>query len=663
MKAKFGIKKKLMLFTLPIILVGFIVVIAIAYSSSKSSIESKTERLLYSEASTSTNKIEAWADKNLATLDNAVDTMINLNMNRDEILEYEGFYLNTHEDFPNGIYVVCNDGDVIDATGWAPEGDARDQSYYKEGQSCTDGEAFTTAYMDEYTKEFVVTAARYEDSINDGVGGVVCTDISLGILSQVVSEIQVDGNGDAFIVDTQTGTILAHQDQELAGKTVEEAGDDFYKNVETFVENGKSKSGIMSSATGTYMVSYDVVEGTSWAVVVRAPESNIYSDVRTLGGVLIGVGVLVIILISVVLIVTIQKITTPIKKLTSTIVSVTNGDFTVDVDAKGNDEVPIIEGSMKHFLEVMRGTLSTIVNISDKIDYQATDSNTISGELHESANGQAEAMSQMRSNLEELVESIGVIAENATTLAMVVAETDDSGAKAVTNIEDTMSQADAGRNSMVKVTESMEEMKESMDQLEVSITNVGDAAIKIDNITSTIREIADETNLLALNASIEAARAGEMGKGFAVVATQIKSLAETSGNAASEISELIASVSSLINGTVEQSQNSVEQIRSSSELVNEASAQFNSIYDSIENTNEIVHSIINRIHEANDVASNMAAITEEQSASAEEIEATAVSVQELADAVTSNSANVKSDSHELAGTAANLKEQISEFTI
>ncbi len=663
MKPKFGIKQKLLLFTLPIILIGFVVVISIAYNSSKSSIKTKTERLLYSEASTSTYKIEAWAERNLGILDDAVSTMVNLNMDREQILNYENFYLNTYEDFPNGIYVVCDDGDVIDATGWSPEGDAREQSYYIEGKNNQGSEAFTTAYMDELTKEFVVTAARYEKSINGGTGGVVCTDISLGILSNVVSEMNIDGDGDAFIIDTKTGIILAHQDSELTGKTVDEAGDDFYKNVSSFVESGKEQSGIMSSATGKYMVSYDVVSGTSWAVVVRAPENNIYSDVRTLGTILIVVGIIVIVLISIVLIISIRKITLPIKKLTDTIVSVTNGDFTVGVDVKGSDEVAIMAGSMKRFLQVMRETLSSIVSISDKIDNQANGSNTISGELHESASGQAEAMSQMRSNLEELVESIGVIAENATTLAMVVAETDDSGAKAVTNIEDTMSQADAGRNSMVKVTQSMEEMKESMNQLEVSITNVGDAAIKIDDITSTIREIADETNLLALNASIEAARAGEMGKGFAVVATQIKSLAETSGNAASEISELISSVSSLINDTVQQSENSVEQIKSSSELVNEASAQFNSIYDSIENTNEIVHSIITRIHEANDVASNMAAITEEQSASAEEIEATAVNVQELADAVTSNSANVKSDSNELAGTAANLKEQISEFTI
>ena len=199
--------------------------------------------------------------------------------------------------------------------------------------------------------------------------------------------------------------------------------------------------------------------------------------------------------------------------------------------------------------------------------------------------------------------------------------------------------------------------------MEKSITDVGEAAIKIDEITATISGIAEETNLLALNASIEAARAGEAGKGFAVVATEIKNLAETSSHAAGEISELISSVTTLINSTVEQSQNSVVQIKESSQIVGVASEQFNNIFESIEKTNTIIHGMIDKVRNANDVASDMAAITEEQSASAEEIEATAINIQELANVVTENSANVKKDSNVLANTAESLKEEVSGFTI
>ena len=359
----------------------------------------------------------------------------------------------------------------------------------------------------------------------------------------------------------------------------------------------------------------------------------------------------------------IGKITKPIEKLTNTIVAVTEGDFTAQVEISGNDEVTIMAESMSRFMEVMRETLGSIIQISDVIDAQAQDSNEISSELYDSASGQADAMTQMRENLEELVESISVIAENATKLATVVSNTNESGEAAMSNIEVTMQEAEGGRNSMRTVTDSMNGMKEEMGELEVSITNVGSAAVKIAEITTTIRGIAEETNLLALNASIEAARAGEAGKGFAVVATEIKKLAETSAEAADEISQLINSVTDLINNTVNQSHHSMEQINKSAELVYQASDQFNNIYESIENTSGIVNGMIREIREANDVATNMAAITEEQSASAEEIEATAVCVLEMTNMVRNNSGSVKEDAKELAETAESLKDNITKFRI
>ena len=656
-----GIRNKLLISILPITVVSFIVVIVVSYLSSKSSLEEKTVGLLQAEASSSANSIEAWARENLGVLDTAVSTMTNLKMDKEDILNYESTYLETYEDFPNGIYIVMDDGAVYDATGWSPEGDPREAEYYIEGKD-KDSMTFGSPYIDNLTGDFVVTASGYSAGLN-GKGGVVCADISLSILREVISEMAVVGDGDAFIIDGDLSTILAHTDTELLGANAAEISDSLYTTVYDKIQSGNFDSESIAGDEGDYLVSIDNINGTNWYVVVRALESNVYKDVSRLGVILVTLGVFVVAIITLVMISIISKITKPIVALTDTIIAVTDGDFTANVNVKGNDEVTVMARNMSKFMDVMRGTLGSIRSISDKIDGQAQGSKQISGELHDSANGQADAMQQLRENLEELVESIGVIAENATTLAIVVAETSESGEQAVENIEGTMKEADAGRTSMISVTQSMEEMKEGMDVLEQSITNVGDAAVKIDEITSTIRNIADETNLLALNASIEAARAGEAGRGFAVVATQIKNLDETSVAAADEISELIDSVTSLIKGTVERSHESVEQINTSASMVDEASAQFNTIFESIEKTNEIIHGIINRIREANDVASNMAAITQEQSASAEEIEATAVNIQELANIVSDNSANVESDSNDLAGTAANLKERISGFTI
>lgn len=660
-RKKFSVRSKLLVFILPAVTISFAILALIANSYSRNMLKQKTAKILEVETQTGVNRVWAWSNDILATLNTASSAMKNLAMDNEEILAYEKTFYNKYKDFPNGIYVACDDGTVIDASGWSPEGDARETSWYVDGVSHATMD-FGEPYVDSYTGGYIVTASRWIDR-SGGTGMVVAADIMLDILSEVIGAMEVEGNGDAFVVDSKTQVILAHTNAEMIGQKVTETTDPFYISIYSQMQEGNYAPASYVSVDGDYMACMAPIEGTTWFLITRALEDVIYQDVYTISLVLVVVGVAILLVITIMLVLVINRITRPIRRLTDTIGAVTSGDFTTDIDVRGHDELAVMASGMQEFLSVMRETLGEIIHISDKVDEQAKDSNVISGELHESANGQAEAMNQMRQNLEELVDSIEVIADNATKLANVVAETSEAGGQALSNIEETMKEASSGRASMQSVTESMEQMKSGMQVLEKSITNVGEAAVKIDEITAAIRGIADETNLLALNASIEAARAGEAGRGFSVVATQIKKLAETSGEAADEISQLIESVTSLINTTVEQSYKSTEQINSSSELVYAASEQFNAIFESIEKTNDIINAMIKSVYDASDVASNMAAITEEQSASAEEIEATAVSIQELSNTVLDNSANVQSDSRELASTAEVLKGHISKFII
>lgn len=661
-KVKFGIQAKLMIFIIPLMIVSFVAMTLIAYNTAKDSIVSKTEDLLKSQTTVAASDIENWIIQNQQVFETVADTIIDMKLSDAETLEYFEHYYNVSEDYPNGFYLATENNELIDASGWEPETDLRETVWYQDG---LDNTYFTTGnpYVDALTGETVVSLTRCIEDFN-GRLAVISVDIKLDYLDEVLATRKITGDGGIVILDASTYTILADMNNaEAVGKTTNELGNTLYKQIGSMTAMHKIGLFTVEDNGEEYQLVLDQINGTTWYLVGYTSSSSVYGELSTLTMLLGGFGTGVTIMMAIILIILIGRITKPLHKLTDTIVEVTGGDFTVDVVVKGNDEVTVMARSMREFLTVMRETLGSIANVSDTIDTQAKGSNRISGELHESAIGQSDAMNQMRENLEELVDSIGVIAESATRLAVVVSETNESGRKAIENIEDTMNEAAGGRDSMNSVTVSMGEVKDSMNTLEVAITDVGTAAVKINEITTTIRNIADETNLLALNASIEAARAGEAGRGFAVVATEIKKLAETSAAAANEISALIDSVTGLINETVEQSHRSMDQINSSAELVDVASEQFDNIFQSIESTNDIIHNMISQIYEANDVATNMAAITEEQSASAEEIEATALSVQELANTVTENSSSVSDDSSQLANTAEVLKNHIDKFTI
>lgn len=656
-----GIRKKLLLSIVPVVVVILALVVLVAYQSSKNTINEKTMKLLEIEADSCVHQLSAWQNQNIGILDTAVDTIINLKMTDEELLHYGSYYLETYNDFPNGLYITCENGDYLDPSGYEMEIDPREGRWYIEGVNHPTF-SFGEAYLDSYTNSYIVSATRWIEDLN-GRGAVVAADVDLSILAEVVQAAEVEGGGDAFIIDLSTGLLLAHKDESLLGDTVQAMEDSFYADVFNTAQNGNMQTQIIPSKAGAYMVAMRAVPGTEWVVALRVLEQNIYRDVYILAAILCFLGIISVIVILLLTYVIVSKITKPIHALTNTILAVTEGDFTTDVVVTGNDEVSVMATSMKEFMRVMRKTIGSIIAVSKTIDSQAQNSNMISGELHESAIGQAEAMNQLRYNLQELVESISIIAENATTLAAVVSTTNDEGAEALKNIESTMDIAQTGKSSMISVNDSMEIVFKGMQILEDSIQNVGTCATKINEITTTISSIAEETNLLSLNASIEAARAGEAGKGFAVVATEIKKLAETSGNASEEIAQLIQSVSQQIEETVIDSQNSMKQIQNSVELADLATKQFEQIYQSIETTNSIIQEIISKIVNVNDVATNMAAITQEQSASAEEIEATAISIQELADNVTNNSANVKDNSTTLAGTSEQLNKYTSKFMI
>lgn len=660
-KAKFGIKTKLLVFIIPTFMAAIGFTIWFASYSSQISITNKTQGLIKAEGRAAANEISAWQKESIVALEEMTDAIINLNLTDDNILEYLSRAIGSHEDFPNGMYITYDDARVLDGAGWEPEGIATEGPWYQDGLK-NESFAFGEPYMDEFTNEYVVTASKRLPEIN-GQGAVASADVSLSILTEIIGDMEVADTGDAFILDKETGIILAHKDTGLSGTVITDAQDVFYKTVYDNVMAGNMDQLYYDSSDGTYMANLLNIEGTSWFMVCRVLKTDVLKDLYKVQRILLTAGLAMLLGVCIMVERLTQFIAKPVKNLTRTIVKVTDGDFTADIKVKGHDEVAVMAVSVQQFLAVMRETLGNIIGISNRLSEKAENSNSLSGELYRSATSQSESMNQLNTTVEELVRAITEIAENATSLAQIVSDTNKDGMDVVENMGVSKSAAKDGKTGMDRVNSAMVLIKDSMGELNASIKNVGEAAVKIDEITETISNIAEETNLLALNASIEAARAGDAGKGFAVVAANIKKLAETSQDAAREISGLIQSVTGLIHSTVEKSEASMSEIKESAGYVGTASDNFNRIYESINTTNAIVNSMIDKIKQVDDVASSVAAITQEQSASAQEIEATSFEITSHAHTVTDNSKEVASDSQVLEQTAEELMEQISKFTI
>ena len=328
-----------------------------------------------------------------------------------------------------------------------------------------------------------------------------------------------------------------------------------------------------------------------------------------------------------------------------------------------SDEIGIMSRCVEKFITTMRGMIVSIDKVSHTLHEQADNSKKVSNEMFDASRKQNQSMKDLNMTVEQLSISVNEIARSATTLATLVAETKEDGDGMNGRMRATVSISQKGKEVMQDVDTAMQRIDSSVRQLQHAIDEVGNVSGEITNITRVIGDIADETNLLSLNASIEAARAGAAGKGFTVVASEIGKLAQTSMESVKHIDTLVMEIQRLIGDVIDQANGSVESISSSSALIGNAVTTYDTIFENIVVVGELAQQMIQKVEQVEDVARNVAAISEEQAASSQEILSSSDILVEQADGLMSNSGSVAKESEELTASARELESQIKMFQV
>lgn len=659
-----SIKAKLIFIVIPISILSIVALLTVMFQASKNIILDYGNQNIKSISKANANEIETWSQDIISSLNQVQNTLEQVDFTDDELLKYLASTKDKNDSHPYGVYIGTDQGDVINAFDFVPPADytVTDRDWYKEGLG-RESFGFGNSYIDANTGENVLSA-----SVKLHTGGsavkVASADIFLTEVSSMVADMKLMKTGTVFLIDTGSDTIIAHKNTDLIAKKLEEVQDDpllsgFLKQLDA----GNEDVFKLKNENGTYLAYLENIDNTGWVLASYVPESEVLEELNKFQVFINIAAVICIILLTAVLERIIHLIIKPVKKLTGTIEQITQGDFTVNVEAKSNDEVGAMSKSMQKFIETMRGIIAEVGGTARQLSGQAEKSSKVSETLYSSAETQSSSMQELNTTVDELAKSVSEVAENATTLALVVSEADTLGHKASQKMQETVQVSEKGRDDMRQVSSAMSDVENSIHSLETAVEEVGESTVKINEIITLIGEIASETNLLSLNAAIEAARAGESGKGFAVVADEIGKLAKTSAEAVRNISNLINNISGLVKSTEVKTQQSVENIQTGTRLIAETGTTFETIYSAVNETNGLVHDMIDKVRNVDQVAASVAAITEEQSAGAQEILATSEGLLEHAKQVTSNSEIVGKDALELAVTAENLDRQMEVFKI
>ncbi|MDH5785427.1 MAG: methyl-accepting chemotaxis protein [Chromatiales bacterium] len=330
------------------------------------------------------------------------------------------------------------------------------------------------------------------------------------------------------------------------------------------------------------------------------------------------------------------SITKPIIKLATTIGIIDrDADLSKRVELHGNDEIGEMAISFNNMLEKLHNSMREVNASTGQLAAAAEELSAITIETNNAIELQRTETDQVATAMNEMTATVQEVASSATTAAEAAHGADSDAQDGRRVVQETMDAID-------KLAQDVENTAAIIRRLEGESENIG-------SVLDVIRGIAEQTNLLALNAAIEAARAGEQGRGFAVVADEVRSLASRTQSSTQEIQSMIEKLQT-------EARNAVVAMEQGQERAQEGVAKAAKAGESLQAITSAVGSI-------NDMNAHIASAAEEQSAVADEINRNIVNISQVADQNTENAMQTSKASEELAHLATELQNLVAQFKV
>ncbi|RCX00553.1 methyl-accepting chemotaxis protein [Marinomonas foliarum] len=595
------VSHKVVLSASVVVVLAFSLYSWLQYSSLRSALLEKTTTSTQESSKALALQVDNWLQNKINLIEVIAQT-VNADFSQETIQKAFDAPINKQEFLLLFGGLDTNGSRITNDPNWNPPGwDARKRPWYSTAQQHKQT-ILTEPYPDSVTGEILISAAatfRDQGTFKGAFGG----DISLKTVSASVNALNFNNTGYAFLL-SKDGKIISHPNASLNGKSVSSLLQDGVPTLSTDLVEKR-----LADNTPVY-VSFSPLPnlyGSDWYVGVVLDEDKLFASVREFGWIAFWGTLIAALLVSIVLYFVVTRLLQPLRALHESLEEINGGqgDLTKRLAITSDDEFGHVSGEFNKFIDYLQRLIGEVKNQSHHIRENTDKTAESSVESSKQLYTQLNELDQLATAMHEMSATAHDVADNAQTAASRANQADVA--------------AKEGEVIVDKTTTSIAQLTDQMGDVVTTINELVGYSDNIESILTVITDIADQTNLLALNAAIEAARAGEQGRGFAVVADEVRTLASKTQESTEQIKKMIQQLQAGVRGAEKAILESRKNANNTQQVADQAKVSLEAIRKSIIEINEMTIQI--------------AAAAEEQSATSNEINRNTTNIRDISQSV------------------------------